>query len=112
MLLILKHNFVVMSTGGWDQPDGSPCSDIFTYPRGWHRNRSILYFVLHLLDGLRVGVGAGVPPAVVVLGDDPEVVPRHLALGLDPGQRPAHVREVGPGSPEFMFSPEMTAVTV
>ena len=40
-----------------------------------------LYLVPHLLDGLRVGVGAAsVPVAVVVLGDDPEVVPRHLAL--------------------------------
>ena len=64
----------------------------------------LLYLVPHLLDGLRVGVGAArVPVAVVVLGDDPEVVPRHLALRLDPGQRPAHVRKVGPGSPIFMF---------
>ena len=58
---------------------------------------------LHLLDGLRGWVGTVGAAGVVVLGDDPEVVPRHLALRLDPGQRPAHVRKVGPGSPIFMF---------
>ena len=67
---MLKRNFCFMSTGGWDQPDGSPCRKMFM--------KALIFGKVYKYPGSYLAPG-GVFFHGSQLGVDPLDVVLHLA---------------------------------